>query len=628
MLVDIKSATKYFGANLILDKIDLTIEEGDRIGLVGRNGCGKSTLLSLIAKAEPIDSGEVSLSPKVTIGFLAQNNGLNDANTIMGEMRSVFEDVLECEKKMAQLRERMKIESENLQSLQNEYNALEDYFISKDGYNCEVKIRTVLSGMGFLNRSDNDVIATLSGGEKTRLGICKLLLRNPDLLILDEPTNHLDFKTLMWLEEYLVSYKGAILTVSHDRYFLDKICNRICEIENKKLLSFKGNYTKYLVLKEEYVTRKLKEFEAQQDEISKLRTYAEKNIVRASTSQSAKSRLKAIDRMEMAEKPMPDNSQAGIKFEVTKTPHKVLLDIKDLTIFAGDTDRVLLDNISLTIERGEKVAFVGENGIGKTTLLKAVQNLVKYQGAIRWSPNVDISYYDQQMSTLDENNTVIEEYWRRFPTFPEFQVRSMLGRVLLTGENVYKKVGVISGGEKAKLMFAILMTEKPNVLILDEPTNHLDLNTKEVLQKALCEVEGSILLVSHDRYLLNHLPSKIIELKEKNITCYDGGFDYYLEKRVDNVAATQKAVETPSENKKTYYRSQKERSEQVKLKKKINDLEKLIESLEEKIAELEKEIASPEISQNYELLTEKCNELEQIKNDLSAAVDEWASLAE
>lgn len=627
MLIDISNITKYFGANLVLEKVNFSVESGDRIGIVGRNGSGKSTLLSLIIGTEIADEGEISLSPKINIGFLAQNNGLCEENRIIDEMRSVFSDVLECEKKMHTLREKMDENSTDFEALKREYDQCEDFFLSKDGYNINVKIRTVLSGMGFLQRSDESVISTLSGGEKTRLGLAKLLLSSPDVLILDEPTNHLDFKTLMWLEEYLQSYKGAILAVSHDRYFLDKVCNRICEIENHKAMLFKGNYSKYLVLKEEYIALKTKEYNAQQNEILSLQTYADKNIVRASTSQSAKSRLKAIDRMEIIEKPRTDTSQASVRFEFDKIPHKELLSLEDVTLFAGETSRVLVKNLSIIIQRGEKVAFIGDNGIGKTTLLKAIQDKVSYTGLIKWSPNVVISYYDQEMLSLNGDNTVIEELWRHFPRWPEFQVRSALGRVLLTGENVFKKVSVLSGGEKAKLMFAILMSKRPNVLILDEPTNHLDLNTKEVLEKALCDYEGSILLVSHDRYLLNKVPSKIVEIASENVTVFNGNFDYYLQNRIESSPVAQ-VKQKDSENKQSHYRSKEQRSEEAKLKKRIRDLEKAIEDMETKISVLEKEIASVEIASDFEVLNAKCLELENLRDDLSKAVDEWAELSE
>ena len=627
MLIDISNITKFFGANPALENVTFSVEEGDRIGIVGRNGSGKSTILSLIIGSEIADEGEISISAKINIGFLAQNNGLCEENRIIDEMRSVFSDVLECEKKMHTLREKMDENSTDFEALKREYDQCEDFFLSKDGYNINVKIRTVLSGMGFLQRSDESVISTLSGGEKTRLGLAKLLLSSPDVLILDEPTNHLDFKTLMWLEEYLQSYKGAILAVSHDRYFLDKVCNRICEIENHKAMLFKGNYSKYLVLKEEYIALKTKEYNAQQNEILSLQTYADKNIVRASTSQSAKSRLKAIDRMEIIEKPRTDTSQASVRFEFDKIPHKELLSLEDVTLFAGETSRVLVKNLSIIIQRGEKVAFIGDNGIGKTTLLKAIQDKVSYTGLIKWSPNVVISYYDQEMLSLNGDNTVIEELWRHFPRWPEFQVRSALGRVLLTGENVFKKVSVLSGGEKAKLMFAILMSKRPNVLILDEPTNHLDLNTKEVLEKALCDYEGSILLVSHDRYLLNKVPSKIVEITSENVTVFNGNFDYYLQNRIESFPVAQ-VKQKDSENKQSHYRSKEQRSEEAKLKKRIRDLEKAIEDMETKISVLEKEIASVEIASDFEALNAKCLELENLRDDLSKAVDEWAELSE
>jgi len=633
MIVSVENITKYFGAKLVLKDISLSVEDGARIGLIGANGCGKSTLLKLICGQEDADDGVINIQNGAVIGFLAQDAGLERENSIIDELRGVFADVLEYEAQMREVEAEMSVlsdhNSEQYRRLEERYTKLGDSFSARDGYSIDVKIQTVVNGMGFGNRNLNDCINDMSGGEKTRLALAKLLLEEPALLILDEPTNHLDFKTLMWLEDYLQSYKGAVLVVSHDRYFLDRTVTEIFEIENHKLTAYKGNYSKYLVLREERLKRLMKEYQAQQNEIASLQDYADRNIARASTSQSAKSRLKAIERMEIMEKPITELPSANFRFEYDRTPHKEVLACEGFGVSVGEENRVLFSNQDIVISRGEKVAFIGANGIGKSSFLKAIVGKIQSLGSFRWSPNTDIGFFDQEAADLNPENTVLEELWRRHPKWPEFQVRSMLGRVLLRGEDVYKKVGVISGGERAKLVFAILMAERPNVLLLDEPTNHIDLDTKEQLEKALLEYDGTIILVSHDRYLLNKIPQRIFELKNGKMVEYKGNFDRYTELLAqEEKAVSEPAAKIQSKQSETYHRSKKQRAESVQRKKRIEALEKAIEECENSISVLEGEIASPDISADYQLLSEKCEELETTKNRLLKMMDEWAELCE
>lgn len=633
MIVSVENLTKYYGAKLILQNINLSIEDNARIGLIGANGCGKSTLLRLITGREEPDEGVVNTLNGAAIGFLEQDAGLEHGNSIIEELRSVFKDVFECEselrkteRKMAEIADHS---GELYRSLEKKYAELSDRFTARDGYGVEVKIRTVVNGMGFSDRDLNDCINNMSGGEKTRLALAKLLLEEPKLLILDEPTNHLDFKTLAWLEEYLKSYKGAVLTVSHDRYFLDRTVNEIFEIENHHLVSYKGNYSKYVVLKQERIQRLMKEYRTQQNEIASLQDYADRNIARASTSQSAKSRLKAIERMEILEKPIEELPSASFRFEFDRTPHREVLVCENFGVSVGDPPKTLFSNQNITVRRSQKVAFIGANGIGKSSFLKAVIGKIPYDGSCYWSPNTDIGFFDQEAAELNPENTVLEEFTSRFPTMPEFKARSMLGRVLLRQEDVFKKVGVISGGERAKLVFAILMAKRPNVLLLDEPTNHIDLDAKEQLEKALIEYEGTLILVSHDRYLLNRVPERIVEITDGKMFEYEGNFDRYLElSKKDEPAPSPKPEKLESVQSENYHRTKKQRAESVQRKKRIAYLEQAIEKAELDISALGEEISSPQIASDYQLLSQKCSELEELKANLTIMMDEWAELSE
>lgn len=633
MLVSLDNIKLSFGDKIILDGVSVTIENDDRICLIGANGIGKSTLLNVLTKKLEPDSGEVYIQRNAKIGFLEQNSGLTRGNNIYEEMRSVFKELIKTEEKMRSLEKEIaeREHDEKYREMCEEYSKLQTYFEAKDGYHIDLKIKTILNGMGFEDKSYDMEINSLSGGEKTRLALAKLLLEEPDLLVLDEPTNHLDFKTLSWLEEYLKGYKGALLIVSHDRYFIDKTSTKIWEIENKKVVSYNSNYTNYKTLREERLTRMKKEYEAQQNKINSMREYAERNIVRASTSNMAKSRLHQLEHIEALEKPNETVPTPKFKFEFTRNPVKDVLSVEDLslTVGSGDDRQTLCENICFDVKRGEKIALIGPNGIGKSTLLKAILGLSLQEGKIHWGGNVQTGYYEQENLTLDRNNTALEELWGRFPLMAEYEVRGILGQVLMTGDNVFKKIEVLSGGERARTALAVIMTEKANTLVLDEPTNHLDLQSKEALERALVEFAGTMIFVSHDRYFLNAIPTKIIELNEKGLTVYNGNFDYYKEESAKAEASEPpKPVQKTAETEKSNYRSKKERAEQAKKRNRIKQLEELISAAEAEISDLEALIASPEIAADYEKLTSACDELEQKKALHDEYFLEWAELSE
>ena len=644
MLINITNLYKYFNGEALLKDINLTIENRETIGLIGSNGCGKTTLLNIIAGNLDLDKmpdglGAVNISNNVTIGFLRQNSGLESDATIDEEMHKAFSKLLEVKMKMETLESRMSHTSgDELDFISQEYAELSAYFESRDGYRIDVKIKQILNGMGFADTSTDRIISSLSGGEKTRLALAKLLLEEPDLLILDEPTNHLDFETLMWLEDYLKGYKGAILIVSHDRYFLNKICTRICEIENGRLTSYSGDYSAYLVQKKMNSERQLKEYEMQQKEISKLEDYIAKNKVRASTAKMAKSRQHMLDRIERVDKPTMFTKPPKIKLSYNIEPTKDIVQVVScpLAVGEGDNKKILVSSLDFHVRRGEHVAIIGPNGIGKTSILKLIQGMIPHDGGnIIWGNNVKISYFDQEHSNLNRFDTVIEAVGRKFPKMTEAEIRKALGSVLLTGENVFKPVSVLSGGERAKLCFCLMALNDGNVLILDEPTNHIDLNTKEVLEEALAEFDGTIILVSHDRYLLNKVANRIVAVTKDQVKSYEGNFDSYAdaisdEKQRQTVIANQikqqQAEDEYKEKKQNQYRTREQRAKDAARRQRISQLEKEIEQLEIDIFKLEQDIATPEISSNFALMSEKCTELENCRTQLDEKMDEWAEL--
>ena len=644
MLLNVEHLYKYFNGQALLKDINFTVEDREAVGLIGVNGCGKSTLLNIITGSEGYDKtpeglGSVNIAGKASIGFLKQNSGLNSELTIGEEMKNAFAPLLETLDKMKVLEKKM-ADGGDIDSISHEYAELSSYFEARDGYRIDVKIKQVLNGMGFGSTPTDRVISTLSGGEKTRLALAKLLLEEPNLLILDEPTNHLDFETLMWLEDYLKGYKGAIIIVSHDRYFLNKVCTRICEIEQGRLTSYRGDYSSYLVQKKMNSERQLKEYEAQQKEIAKLEDYVAKNLVRASTSKMAKSRQHMLDRIERIDKPLMYTKPPKIKLEYDIEPTKDIVRVVDCPLVVGEgaDKKELIKSLTMNVRRGEHVAIIGANGIGKTSILKLIQGIIPHEGGnISWGGNVKISYFEQEHAILDPRKTVLEEIMDRYPRLSEQQARSVLGAVLLTGENVFKPISVLSGGERAKLCFAIMALNRGNVLVLDEPTNHLDLSTKEVLEDALAEFGGTIILVSHDRYLLNKVASRIIEIKHDEVNSYEGNFDAYSEAvnaarqlKMQSEAEIKRAEEEKAykENKARQYRSKEQRAADAQKRNRIRELEKEIEDTEVLIFELENAISDPEIASDYSKMSEKCKELEEAKTSLDQKMDEWAELSD
>lgn len=637
MLLGVADLNKIYNGEIILEHIDLSIGEKDRIGLIGANGCGKSTLLKLI-KGEILpdhlteNDSQISYSSKVSIGYLAQLDGLERDDTVIEAMRSVFSGLIDAKKRMEELEKSHRADTD-------EYASLLSWYEANDGYNTDVKIKTVLNGMGFGEELFDRTISGFSGGEKTRLAIAKLLLEEPNILILDEPTNHLDFNTVIWLEDYLSSYSGAILVVSHDRYFLDKVVTSVCEIENKHLTRYKGNYSKYLVLREEKSARMKKEYDIQQKKIAKMEEYVDKNLVRASTSKSAKSRIKALDAMERVEKPSSYQKQAKLSFTYMTEPPEEVMNAKgiDLTVGTADEKKTLLDNISFTVRRGEKIGIVGDNGIGKSTLLKVLQNKISHKGIVRWNQNVKISYFEQESESLDKNLTVFDTIREKYPSMTDYDVRSLLGSVRISGEDVFKDVGVISGGERARLVFALIMLEHANVLLLDEPTNHLDINTREVLESALAEYTGTIIFVSHDRYLLNKIADSVIEMTADGIEIFKGNFDRYMnikekrlaeERKAAEAARRQKDIQAAALKKENSYKSKKQRSEEAKRRARIKELENNIDNMQSEIDILQQEISEQEVYSDFQLMNEKCARIEELKNKMDSDFEELVELSE
>jgi ATP-binding cassette subfamily F protein 3 len=637
MLLSVTDLNKIFNGEILLENINLSIDEHDRIGLIGVNGCGKTTLIKMIMGQQLPDhlvegDSQIAFSRKTSIGYLAQMDGLESEETVIQAMRHVFDDLLDAQKKMQELEKSGKADSD-------EYAHLFSWFESNDGYNIDVKIKTILNGMGFGEELFERKVSGFSGGEKTRLAIAKLLLEEPNLLILDEPTNHLDFSTVIWLEDYLNSYNGAIIVVSHDRYFLDKVTNSICEIENKTLIRYKGNYSKYLILKEERVARLSKEYDIQQKKIEKMEDYVARNLVRASTSKSAKSRVKALESMDRLDDPHIYHKKAKLSFTYLTEPPEEVLNVRniDLTVGMGENKKTLLDDVSFTVRRGEKLGIVGDNGIGKSTLLKVLQNIISHRGIVRWNQNVKYAYFEQESESLDKNLTVFETIKSRYPTMTDLEVRSLLGKVRITGEDVFKEVGVISGGERAKVCFALMTLQQANVLILDEPTNHLDIYTKEVLEDALESYTGTIIFVSHDRYLLNKISTSILELRKDTTELFKGNFDNYIgirnkrlaeEKKQQDIIKQQQIYDAYVQKKENSYKSKKQRSEEAKIRARIKQLEENIDNCQNEMDSLQEELTKEEVYSDFQLMNEKCLRIEELKNQIEQDFEELVELSE
>ncbi len=620
MLLKAENIHKIFNGEPLFSNICLQIDDQDRIGLIGANGCGKSTLLKillgeLLPDRETEEEGILIRGAKTSVGYLAQSAALDSEKTVWEEMRSVFSLLLETQAKMREAE--LQMQEGSMESAE-EYNRMTAWFEANDGYQIDVKIKTVLHGMGFAEPDFHRIVSSFSGGEKTRLAITKLLLEAPNLLILDETPNHLDFETIQWLEEYLQSYKGALLIVSHDRYFLDKLCTSICEIERGKLTRYRGNYSAFTVQKAAAVERQEKEYALQQKEIAKLEDYVARNLVRASTTKSAQSRRRQLEKMERIEKPITHEKRASLRFSYEVEPPQEVLEVRDADISVGEgADRKqLLREISFIVRRGEKLGIVGVNGIGKSTLLKEILNILPHEGLIRFNKNVKLAYFDQESTNLNPDNTVIDELHDRFPAMLDGEIRSILGQVRITGENVFKRVSALSGGERARLCFALLMLEHANVMLLDEPTNHIDLPMKEVLEEALDAYTGTLLFVSHDRYFLKRLATQILELTETGAILHPYGFEQYLEEKAKAkalAAAAQQAAVQAKPKAAVSHRSKAQRSADAARRNRMRELEQEIEQLEVHIAELEEQLTLPEVCTDYQKMHEVCDQLEAAK---------------
>lgn len=634
MLLKAVNVHKVYNGVPLLTNINLQIEDQDRIGLIGANGCGKSTLLKILLgdvlpDHEVEEDGIIVRGSRTSVGYLAQSAALDSAKTVWEEMRSVFAGLLDIQQKMREAELAMQNGST---AHTEEYDRLTAIFEANDGYQIDVKIKTVLHGMGFTEAEFHREVAGFSGGEKTRLAITKLLLEAPNLLILDEPTNHLDFETIQWLEDYLQGYKGALLIVSHDRYFLDKLATSICEIERGRLTRYRGNYSAFTVQKEAAVERQEKEYAMQQKEIAKLEDYVARNMARASTSKSAKSRQKQLDRMERIEKPITQQKRAGLRFSYEIEPPLDVLEVRDadISVGSGTERKTLLDNLSFAVRRGEKLAVIGANGIGKSTLLKEILNLLPHEGLIRFNKNVKLAYFDQESTNLNPDNSVLDELHDRFPAMLDGEIRSILGQVRITGEDVFKPISALSGGERARVCFALLMLEHANVMLLDEPTNHLDLPMKEVLEEALTDYTGTLLFVSHDRYFLKRIASRILELTPDGAELFPYGFEQYLEEKAKRKTAALQ-VQAAAEKPKTAavsHRTKAQRSADAARRNRMRELEQKIEQLDIQIAELEEQLTLPEVCTDYQRMHEVCAELEAAKQLSEDCFTELCTLEE
>ncbi|MDM5425783.1 ABC-F family ATP-binding cassette domain-containing protein [Bacillus mycoides] len=637
ILLQVNGLSKLYGAETILANIKLEVQTKDRIALVGRNGAGKSTLLKIIAGELSHDGGEIIKPKDVSMGYLAQNTGLETSLTIWDEMLTVFTHLQQMETKLRRLEQEMGKE-ENFSNAAIYEKLLADYaqlqldYKDQGGYQYEADIRSILSGLGFPVETHQTKISTLSGGQKTRLALGKLLLTRPDLLILDEPTNHLDIETLTWLEQYLQGYPGAILIVSHDRYFLDKLVTQVYEISNKESRRFVGNYSKYLDSKSALYEQEMKRYEKQQDEISKLEDFVQKNIARASTTKRAQSRRKQLDRMEVLTRPLGDSKSASFHFDIEKQSGNDVLQVKDATI--GYSQEPIIEHVNMRLTRGDSVALVGPNGIGKSTLLKSIVNKLQLlHGNVAFGSNVSVGYYDQEQANLTSSKRVLNELWDEYPLQPEKEIRTILGNFLFTGDDVLKPVSSLSGGQKARLALAKLMMQKSNLLILDEPTNHLDLNSKEILENALIDYPGTLLFVSHDRYFINRVTTTVVELSTEGAQEYLGDYDYYVEKKNEMIerAELEQEDEVPVQKvvaqEKLNYLEEKERKQLERQRtRKIEELEQNIVGLEEEIATLEDQLCLPEIYADYEKASEITTKKQTLQEQLEACMAEWEEL--
>ncbi len=619
-----------FAGEVLFDNINLQVDERDRIALVGRNGAGKSTLLKILVGEEEPTSGEINKKKDISLSYLAQDSRFESENTIYDEMLHVFDDLRRTEKQLRQMELEMGEKSgEDLDKLMADYDRLSENFRQAGGFTYEADIRAILNGFKFDETMWQMKIAELSGGQNTRLALAKMLLEKPNLLVLDEPTNHLDIETIAWLENYLVNYSGALIIVSHDRYFLDKVATVTLDLTKHSLDRYVGNYSRFVEQKEQKLATEAKNYEKQQKEIAALEDFVNRNLVRASTTKRAQSRRKQLEKMERLDKPEAGKKSANMTFQSEKTSGNVVLTVENAAI--GYDGEILSEPINLDLRKMNAVAIVGPNGIGKSTLIKSIVDQIPFiKGEKRFGANVEVGYYDQTQSKLTPSNTVLDELWNDFKLTPEVEIRNRLGAFLFSGDDVKKSVGMLSGGEKARLLLAKLSMENNNFLILDEPTNHLDIDSKEVLENALIDFDGTLLFVSHDRYFINRVATHVLELSENGSTLYLGDYDYYVDKKAEMEVSQTEEASTSNQAKEASpandYQAQKESQKEArKLMRQIESLEAEIEELEAQSQAISEQMLE---TNDAEKLMEFQTELDKISHRQEEAMLEWEELSE
>lgn len=619
-----------FAGEVLFDNINLQVDERDRIALVGKNGAGKSTLLKILVGEEEPTSGEINKKKDISLSYLAQDSRFESENTIYDEMLHVFDDLCRTDKQLRQMELEMGEKSgDDLDKLISDYDRLSENFRQAGGFTYEADIRAILNGFKFDESMWQMKIAELSGGQNTRLALAKMLLEKPNLLVLDEPTNHLDIETIAWLENYLVNYSGALIIVSHDRYFLDKVATITLDLTKHSLDRYVGNYSRFVELKEQKLATEAKNYEKQQKEIAALEDFVNRNLVRASTTKRAQSRRKQLEKMERLDKPEAGKKSANMTFHSDKVSGNVVLTVENAAI--GYDGEILSEPINLDLRKMNAIAIVGPNGIGKSTFIKSIVDQIPFiKGEKRFGANVEVGYYDQTQSKLTPSNTVLDELWNDFKLTPEVEIRNRLGAFLFSGDDVKKSVGMLSGGEKARLLLAKLSMENNNFLILDEPTNHLDIDSKEVLENALIDFDGTLLFVSHDRYFINRVATHVLELSEKGSTLFLGDYDYYVEKKAEVEMSQTEETSTSNQAKEASpvndYQAQKESQKEVrKLMRQIENLEAEIEELESQSQAISEQML--ETNDAGELM-ELQAELDKISHRQEEAMLEWEELSE
>lgn len=623
-----------FSGDVLFDNINIQVDEKDRIALVGRNGAGKSTLLKILVGEEAPTSGEINTKRDLSLSYLAQDSRFESENTIFDEMLHVFDDVRSMESRLRKMEMQMaELTGDAFDKLMSDYDRLSEEFRVKGGFTYEAEIKAILNGFKFDESMWQMKISELSGGQNTRLALAKMLLEKPELLVLDEPTNHLDIETIAWLENYLVNYQGALIIVSHDRYFLDKIATVTLDLTKHSLDRYVGNYSKFMDLKAEKLALEAKNYEKQAKEIAKLEDFVQRNLVRASTTKRAQARRKQLEKMERLDKPSAGQKSANMTFHADKVSGNVVLTVADAAI--GYDDQILSEPINIDVKKFDAIAIVGPNGIGKSTLIKSIVGQIPFiKGTSTYGANVEVGYYDQTQSNLTHTNTVLDELWNDFSTTPEVEIRNRLGAFLFSGDDVKKSVSMLSGGERARLLLAKLSMQNNNFLILDEPTNHLDIDSKEVLEDALIDFDGTLLFVSHDRYFINRVATKVLEISEEGSTLYLGDYDYYLEKKAELEELARLKAEEAQEKTTVVvekapandYQAQKANQKELrKLTRRITEIENQLEEIEAREEELNQAmLATNEASELIDLQ----KELDELTEQQENLMLEWEELSE